>query len=104
MPQLPPTLWIHRYTDVKIALGLAMTVEQLRKMRDAVPFQPFTIQSAGGRSLSVPHRDFLSIGPAGRVVMFYGPGDAWSAVDVDLITEVAVEPTNTTTNGETSAS
>jgi hypothetical protein len=78
-----------------------MTIEQLRKMRDAVPFQPFKIHLAGSRTLSVPHRDFLSVGPAGRVVMFYGPGDAWSAVDAFLISEVEVQPTPTTANGET---
>ncbi len=67
-----------------------MTIDQLRSTREKVPFQPFTVHLADGRSLPVPHRDYLSISPAGRTVIIYGSGDAFSIIDAYLITELTV--------------
>ena len=68
-----------------------MTLDQLRSLRDAVPFQPFTIHLAGGRSFPIPHRDFLSISPSGRTVIAYQTGDVFSFLDLRLVTELSVE-------------
>jgi hypothetical protein len=67
-----------------------MTAEQLRTMREAIPFRPFTIHLADGRSLPVPHRDYVSQSPGGRIVIVYRPDDTWSAVDLYLVTELEV--------------
>jgi hypothetical protein len=67
-----------------------MTAEQLRAMRDANPFRPFTIHLADGRSLIVPHRDFVSQSPGGRTIIVYGSDEAFSVVDLYLVTELAV--------------
>jgi hypothetical protein len=68
-----------------------MTAEQLRTVRDATPFRPFTIHLADGRSLPVPHRDFLSMTPGGRTVIVYRGGEAMSIVDIMLVTELSVD-------------
>jgi hypothetical protein len=68
-----------------------MTVEQLRSLREANPFRPFTIHLADGRSWRVGHRDYLSMSPGGRTVIVYSQGEAFSFLDLLLVTEVAVE-------------
>lgn len=68
-----------------------MTSEQLRAAREANPFRPFTIYLADGRSLRVPHRDYLSISPGGRTVILYQAGEAFSIIDLLLVTELAIE-------------
>jgi hypothetical protein len=67
-----------------------MTAEQLRAMREANPFRPFTIHLADGRSLLVPHRDFVSQSPGGRTIIVYGSDEAFSVVDLYLVTELAI--------------
>jgi hypothetical protein len=72
-----------------------MTAEQLRTMRAAHPFRPFTIHLADGRTLTVPHRDFISQSPGGRTIIVYGSGESFSVVDLFLVTELEVqEPTD----------
>jgi hypothetical protein len=67
-----------------------MTIEQLRAVHQAQPFQPFTICLADGTSYHVPHRDFLSHSPSGRTVIVYHPDDSFSIVDLLLVTELKV--------------
>jgi hypothetical protein len=45
-----------------------MTIEQLRKLHQARPFQPFDIHLADGRLLPVEHPEFLAITPPGRTI------------------------------------
>lgn len=68
-----------------------MTLEQLRAVREANPFHPFTIHLADGRSFRVPHRDYLSMSPGGRTVIVYQGDEAFSILDLLLVTELAVE-------------
>lgn len=67
-----------------------MTAEQLRTLREANPFRPFTIHLADGRALTVPHRDFVSQSPTGRTTIVYHSDDSFSIVDLLLITELEV--------------
>lgn len=67
-----------------------MTIEQLRSTHQANPFQPFTIRLADGRSLHVPHRDFLSHSPSGRTVIVYHEDESFSIIDLLLVTELEV--------------
>jgi hypothetical protein len=67
-----------------------MTIEQLRNIHQATPFQPFTIHLADGRSLFVPHREFLSHSPSGRTVIVFGEGDSLRVVDLLLVRELEV--------------
>jgi len=68
-----------------------MTGDQLRAVKEANPFRPFTIFLADGRSWRVPHRDYLSLSPSGRTAVVYQMNDACSIIDVMLVTELAIE-------------
>jgi hypothetical protein len=68
-----------------------MTAEQLRAMREANPFRPFTIHLADGRTLDVPHRDFVSLSPSGRIIIVYQPNDAFNVVDLYLVTDLEIK-------------
>jgi len=68
-----------------------MTAEQLRAMREASPFRPFTIHLADGRSVTVPHRDFLSQSPGGRTIIVYRSDEGFSVLDLLLVTELEVQ-------------
>lgn len=68
-----------------------MNVEQLRAVREANPFRPFTIHLADGRSVRVPHRDYLAMSPGGRTVIVYQADEAFSILDLLLVTELAVD-------------
>jgi hypothetical protein len=70
-----------------------MTAEQLRTVREAVPFRPFTITMAGGRTHRVHHRDYLSVSPSGRTAVVYRDDDANTFLDILLITEISIDPT-----------
>jgi hypothetical protein len=67
-----------------------MTAEQLRAMRDANPFRPFTIHLADGRSLAVRHRDFVSQSPGGRTIIVFRSDETFSVVDLHVVTELAI--------------
>jgi hypothetical protein len=68
-----------------------MTADQLRSLRDATPFRPFVIHLADGRTHRVIHRDFLLLSPGGRTAIIYRNDEAFSIVDVLLITELEPE-------------
>ena len=67
-----------------------MTIEQLRNVYQAQPFRPFTIHMADGRSLYVPHSEFLSHSPNGRTVIVFDSGDGFSILDLLLINQLEV--------------
>jgi len=67
-----------------------MTVEQLRTMHRAVPFQPFEIHLADGRSLPIEHPELLALTPAGRTI---GVGLADGTIEiVDLLLVTSLKP------------
>ena len=68
-----------------------MTAEQLRAVREAHPFRPFTIHVADGRTFTVPHRDFVSQSPGGRTIIVYRAEESFSIVDLFLVTELEVQ-------------
>jgi hypothetical protein len=67
-----------------------MTIEQLRAVHQATPFQPFTIHMADGREIRVPRREFLSHSPSGRTVIVYHEDETFSIIDLLLVTELKV--------------
>ena len=67
-----------------------MTIEQLRNIHQARPFRPFTIHMADGRSLHVPHSEFLSHSSSGRTIIVHHPDEKFSLVDLLLVNEVEV--------------
>jgi len=69
-----------------------MTIEQLRRLHQATPFQPFTIYLADGRSFFIPHREFLSHTPSGRTVVVTNPDETVDILDLLLVTDLKVHP------------
>jgi len=78
-----------------------MTVEQVRTLYNAQPFQPFTMHLADGRSLVVHHREFLSFSASGRTVIVNQPDDSFNIVDLLLVTDLAIKPVTTTQTAST---
>lgn len=65
-----------------------MTIQQLRAALKAVPFRPFDVHMADGRSFHVPHPDFLLMSPSGRMAFAFGEDDDCSILDLLLMTEI----------------
>jgi hypothetical protein len=59
-----------------------------------VPFQPFIIRMADGREFEVRHRDFVSRSPSGRTVIVHHDNEAFSVLDMLLMSELEVQSAN----------
>jgi len=73
-----------------------MKIEQLRDTLHAAPFKPFTIHTADGRSVHVPHPDFIALSGNGRLAIVVSPvGDSPSyfVIDVPVVTQLEVQGT-----------
>ncbi len=71
-----------------------MKVEKLREVMHATPFRPFTIHVADGRSLHVPHPDFIAVMGSGRTIVVTSPVEQTPShfiIDVPLITQLEVQ-------------
>jgi hypothetical protein len=69
-----------------------MTLEQLKLVHGARPFQPFSLHMGDGRTFRVDHPDFLSRSPSGRTIIVHQPDDGFSILDMLLVTELEVHP------------
>ncbi|MBI3468433.1 MAG: hypothetical protein HY000_35980 [Planctomycetes bacterium] len=67
-----------------------MTIEQLKEMHRAHPFQPFRIHLVDGRSLDVLHPEALAHSESGRTISVATPRDSFQIVDLLLV--VSLEP------------
>ena len=65
-----------------------MTIEQLRHMHLAQPFQPFDIYLADGRSVPVEHPEFLAQSAAGRTIAVSHPDGIIEIIDLLLVTSL----------------
>ena len=68
-----------------------MTIEKIREVYDAKPFQPFVIHLADGRHIPVKHREFLATAPSGRTIIVYQPDDSHNIIDVLLVTDLEIK-------------
>ncbi len=67
-----------------------MTIDQIRTLYDAQPFQPFIIHLADGRQIPVEHREFMARAPSGRTVTVYGADDSAHIIDLLLVTDLEI--------------
>ena len=67
-----------------------MTTEQFRSTLHQLPFRPFTIRMADGRSFYVAHSDFIAQSPSGRTVIVFQRDESYSVLDLLLMTESQV--------------
>ncbi len=69
-----------------------MSVDELKRLLNAVPFRPFTVYLPSDTHFQVPHPDFALLTPNGRtMVVAHQQSDAVDILDVPLITRVKVE-------------
>ena len=57
---------------------------------EASPYRPVNLITSSGKSYLVPHPDFLTFSPTGRICHVYADdGEYYSTLDVPTITEIA---------------
>ena len=52
-----------------------MAPDQVRKVLQAVPFRPFTVEIGGQRRVPVKHTDYAQLSPAGRTLVVFSDDD-----------------------------
>jgi hypothetical protein len=68
-----------------------MTVEKIRTLLRATPFQSFEVHTPDGRAFQVPHPDFAMLSGTGRLLHVARPeSDQEDIIDIALITDIAV--------------
>jgi hypothetical protein len=68
-----------------------MTIESLDRAIHAAPFRPFAFKLADGRSLPVPHPDFVAFNPKGRIAIVTDERDRFEVVDLLLVVSLSFE-------------
>jgi len=68
---------------------MEMDITGIREAVHKQPFQPFVISLADGRSLRVPHPDFVAVHPR-RIVVISDDG-SWSVVEPLLVSSLDYE-------------
>jgi hypothetical protein len=71
--------------DVLAYIVIMKKAETLRRLIEAIPFQPFSVNLADGRALKVPHRDFISASPNYRMLTVWHKDDSCDFVDFMLV-------------------
>jgi hypothetical protein len=69
-----------------------VTIEQIRNLYNAQPFQPFVIHLADGRQVPVHHREFIMAVPSGRTIFVAQPDDTVNIIDLLLVTDLELKP------------
>jgi len=67
-----------------------MDLAGVRELMNRQPFEPFVIRLADGRSLPIPHRDFVAV--TSRRVLVGAEDDTWSIVEPLLIVSLDAMP------------
>jgi hypothetical protein len=65
-----------------------MTIERIKELYEATPFQPFVLHLADGREIPVHHREFVAAAPSGRTLVVFQPDDRMNIIDLLLVTDV----------------
>jgi hypothetical protein len=68
-----------------------MTIESLDRAYRANPFKPFSLRLADGRSLRVPHPEFIAFNPKGRIAIVVDEQDGAEHVDLLLVVSLSFE-------------
>lgn len=72
-----------------------MTGDRIRSFYNTTPFAPFRVHMANGRSVDVPHPEFMHLSHTGRwLTVDSADDDSFEIVDVLLVTSVEKLPTN----------
>lgn len=63
-----------------------MTIEALKRMMTAKPFEAFVLYVADGRQVPVQHPENIAITPQGRTVLVGLPDESFEIIDLLLVT------------------
>jgi hypothetical protein len=74
-----------------------MDISAVREALHRQPFEPFAIRLADGRSLLIPHPDFVAF--TSRRVIVGGEEDSWSIIEPFLIVSLDSIPKGRGGNG-----
>ena len=75
--------------DVRLCYNsTTMTATELKRHWHAAPFVPFKIVLPSGEKVPVPHPDFLTVSPSGRIAGVWKKGDQSVSFEVFRITAV----------------
>lgn len=69
-----------------------MTADEIRRQITMLPFRPFALHVADGRTIPVRARDFILVSPLGFTVDVYQPDDRHDILDTSLITSISFDP------------
>ena len=69
-----------------------MTIEKIKSLYEAQPFQPFVIHLADGRGIPVLSPEFMLAAPSGRTVYVCQPDDTFNIIDLLLVTDLEIKP------------
>jgi len=67
---------------------MPVTVAKLSEVLGTQPFEPFTINVADGRDIRVPHPDFVSADPKGRVMHVFQEDGRSEFIDFMVVTSI----------------
>jgi len=77
-----------------------MTIDEIRKFRNAEPFHPFHVKLSNGKTLLVRQPENIGFSDASPFVSVFESDDAGDIVDLKTIVEVApAKPTAARKNG-----
>ena len=68
-----------------------MTIDKVRELYNAEPFQPFVLHLADGRQIPVVHREYIAMAPSGRTIYVTQPDDSFNIIDLLLVTDLELK-------------
>ena len=72
-----------------------MTIQKVRSLLNATPFQPFIVHTPDGRSFFVPHPEFAMLSGTGRLLhISRAAEDTEDVIDIALISDIVVHGTD----------
>lgn len=67
-----------------------MRADELKRIHQLRPFQPFTLRVADGREYHVDHPEFLAFSVTGRTMVVSTPDDFYEIIDTMMVTSIHV--------------
>jgi hypothetical protein len=71
-----------------------MTGKDVRRIYEATPFEPFRVQMANGKSVDVPHPEFIRVSQGGHRLIVEHSDETFELIDISLVTSLETLPKN----------
>ena len=63
-------------------------IQEIRRLRSAKPFEPFTVHAADGEAYDVGHPEYISQTPSGRLILIGLDDDSTVTLDLLVVTGI----------------